>query len=80
MIYRVRCSPIWSPYRRKPVYVVSKITRVDMPCMRKVDVQFAIKPTAKIVGGVKSLYVPVDRYIRPGAIINPTRELRRVLS
>jgi hypothetical protein len=85
MRFDTYCRPIWSLARRKPVYVV---TWSGQNLIERINALMGNGPYSPgpnhphvTLGadGERSLFVPTNRRIQPGAIINPTRELKRYL-
>lgn len=68
--YRTICRPITPYTRRRPVYEVVISERVSS----------RVRPRAIIKRmGLRWIEIPTDRIIPKGAVINPTREVKRTL-
>lgn len=85
MRFDIYCRPILPTNFRKPVYVVVYSAECEIDQINRIHQGIPYLSNRKprrvhAPDGTPSLFIPSDRYIRPGAIINPTRELKRVLN
>ena len=74
MTHIVHCKPIFSKFMKKPMYRIEKNIEIELTARVRIfaiNINYATKYSL--------LLLPVNRKIPIGAIINPTKELKKYL-